>query len=297
MGFLKHFRACVDDCSDCKPSPCDPCCPEFTVEYRSLSATKTKCGYAEYGTPSFPPKIYRIRTLAGSMQIQFYSSGDSACGTCVEEVISNFSGYCQYATPACSLTEFGSVSQDLNSPCGSFASNETCGRCTLHSLSTCFFDTGDSCLMTVSSSPTVLTVAGTGLCCDGGTFYAKATGVVTETLSSEYTTSDLYADTASALSVAGWSSWSGTPTTALHSNSSDQLTNTLRSFEFRVNLSVAAPAGCKLEWDVFLNGSFYAHNCVDLTAGATSYTDFLGYPTTPGEEYSVGNFAITSGAC
>jgi hypothetical protein len=120
---------------------------------------------------------------------------------------------------------------------------------------------------------------------------------VTLTLSDEYTTAQLYDDAAAAWGVGSWSSWGTTPTSAIYDVSVDELTITLRAFEWRVLFDAPAPAGCKLEWDVFTDGVLVFHNCVDLTTGATSFgPDFIAW-LYAGNEWTVGNFAITSGAC
>lgn len=58
------------DCSDtyqgnntvCDPNPCPNGCPFINLTCDSISASKSKCGYTEWGTPSDPPKYYLTHT-------------------------------------------------------------------------------------------------------------------------------------------------------------------------------------------------------------------------------------------
>ena len=313
MGFLKHFRACVDDCPDCKPSPCDPCCPGFSVTYRSRSASRTKCGHPEFGTPSSPPKIYYNKTQSGGI------NQASGSGTTQEDTYNTWSGTHSFAIFTCSETDDRQVvirrvlGSDVGGPCddsqtttgfpgqadayGEWAAVDN--GCALLQLTTnCNPGSAasvDSCCVAGSGtvvSPTVKTFADPANCGLGGV----SGSVVTVTLSSEYTTVQLQADVGSAVLAATWGSFSGTQDSAFWENSVDELTSDIRQSEFKVTLDFAAPAGCKLEYDVFDNGVFFAHNCIDLTAGATEHSDVLT-PLAPGYSFTVGNFAITSGSC
>lgn len=298
MGFLKHFRACVDDCSDCKPGPCDSCCPTFAVEYRSLSASKTKCGLPEWaGFESTPPKVYLTKTQSGS--ITHTSGADTRTTT--------WSGSVAYSRPACgSPSDSRSVNVTdtfydpdcdvtINAP-DSYAFADAAGGVSpqgnyAYEIISCtgspsvFHGPADSSLSTTATTKTISA--------DQSGF----SGTVTITLSDEYTTALLYTDAEAAWGAASWSSWGTTPTSAIYDVSSDEMTITLRAFEWRVLFDEPAPAGCKLEWDVFIDGSPVFHNCVDITPGATSYgPDYIPY-VLAGNEWSVNNFAITSGAC
>lgn len=297
MGFLKHFRACVDDCPDCKPSPCDPCCPGFTVNYRSRSASKTKCGFDEWaGFESSPPKVYLTKTQSGS--ITYTSGADSRTTT--------WNGAVAYSRPACgSPSDSRSVNVvdtfydpdcnvTINAP-DSFAFADAAGGVSpqgnyVYEIIGCsgsptvFFGPADSGIGTSSTTKTIAADQ-TGF-----------SGTVTITLSDEYTTAQLLSDTETAVAAASWSAWSSTPATALYDLSADERTITLRDFEYDVVFDAPAPAGCKIEFDVYVDGVFSTHYCSAITAGATEWLDQIPHPGSPGE-ISLANFAITSGAC
>lgn len=183
------------------------------------------------------------------MTIEYYDAADNVCATCLEKVVFTFSGTCSYATPACSITENGSVSADLYSPCETFASNETCSRCVLHSLATCVFDEGDACLFSVTNTSTTHTVDCTTTCCDFGTFYAKATGSVVETLSDEYTTADIISDVDTALAAASFGSW-GVACEAFYDLDSDELSATKQKLEYNFVLPDMTGYSCyKIMWE------------------------------------------------
>lgn len=296
MGFLKHFRPCVDDCAECKPNPCDSCCPGFTVEYRSRSATKTKCGFEEFGTPSTPPKIYRTVTFSGQSDYEFHA--DLTCTSCEDAQRVVFSGSSTFSRPACEETQTGNAALYGNGDCSyAFVENQaiTIGDMVGYNFgSTGIFSYG-------VSSPTLRYVAVSDLSCIPylGTNSQKYYSTGQEQLSDEYTTSQLFSDTETAVTAASWSSWSTTPTSALYDLSTDELTITLRDLEVRVLFSEAAPSGCKLEYDLYSNGVFSAHYCFALTPGATSFTGISAdHPAlgSPGN-LTFENFEITSGAC
>ena len=296
MGFLKHFRACADDCPDCKASPCDTCCPGFTITYRQRSASKTKCGFDEFGTPSTPPKRYLIKTQSGGLTDSVYLSGYTYTNA--------WSGAVTFSRPGCTSSDTRQLDVAVSGTCSANITvtglgGQIDGGAGPNGLSMWDVDCSGTTAIPIygCSGPTVVSTTVQEFASPPCGAAGAGGSTVTLTLSSEYTTSDLFSDTFNALIVGGWSSYSGGSSTAFYSVSSDELTITLREFGFKATFDTAVPTGCKFEWDVFLNGGFYAHVCVNLTPGSSEYTDDLPVPPFPGEEYTVGNFAITSGSC
>lgn len=315
MGFLKHFRPCADDCAECKPNPCDSCCPGFTVEYRTRSATKTKCGFAEFGTPGTPPLIYRTKTQSGGL------TDSIDAGTADEETYQNtYSGALEYNRPACDTTDTRQLAMTYISG----ANNNNCtGNKTVTGANS-WVDTdlgsgvfvgtqlwGTDCAGTSADqlqgcdSEVIVTSAqktyATTSCSPAYTGGAVSGGTVTLTLSNEYTTSQLLSDTETALAAAGWSAWGTTPTSALYDVSTDELTITLRDLQCRVVYDHAAPSGCKLEFDLYHDGAFVTHYCYPLTPGSTDSTGIVSiavnHPVDGPGNYTFENFAITDGSC
>lgn len=229
--------------------------------------------------------------------------------------IFTFSGAITYATGTCATTDTRQLSirsilgSGAGGPCD--ATNNVTGVFSRADVSSggspigCYF-WGTDCAGSTASplqsccsdpsvvSSTVATLATTA--CSSFVGGSVSGSSITLTLSNEYTTAQLYADADAAVNSAAWSSFSGTASSAFYSTSSDEQTISMRQFEFNATFSTAVPAGCKFEWDYFLNGVLMGHNCTNLTAGATSFSDFLSYPG-GGGTYTVGNFTISSGTC
>lgn len=287
MGYLKHLRDCTLDC-DCQTNPCDECasCPTFTVTCRSKSASKTKCGHVPFDPQSTPPKRYLTRTGSGTG-----TNDPGGGGTVIANI---YSGAHTYARPDCAETDTRQleITEDgvpLGSPETSVDPATFNAGCSLYYGNSLFPD-GGAC-PTPGSTPVETTTSITWTW--SGTNWS---GEVATTFSSEYTTAQLLTDCETALGVASWSSFSETCLSALYSVSGDELTITLRQVEHKVTFDAPTPAGCRLEWDVYLDGVFYAHNCVNLSTGATEYTDLVFQPASPGA-YTLTDWAISSAAC
>jgi hypothetical protein len=302
MGYLKHFRSCADECADCQPSPCDSCCPTFTVEYRSRSASKTKCGFDEFGTPSSPPKKYLTKTQSGGLTDSTFSPGYTYTNT--------WSGAVTFSRPGCGSSDTRQLDVSVSGSCSASinltgSSGQIEGGAGPNGLSV--WDVNCSGTSSVPlygcSGPTVVSTTVKEFASPPCGSAGAGGSTVTLTLSDEYTTSQLFTDTETAVAAASWSGWSTTPVSALYDLSGDELTITLRDLEIRVLFDSPAPAGCKIEFDLYYNGAFAVHYCYALTPGATSYTGiasshppFSGFQGGPGE-FTYENFAITAGAC
>lgn len=266
MGYLKHLVPCALDC-DCKPDPCTSCAPPVeisSVECRTRSASKTKCGFEEFGTPSSPPKIYKAKTGSGTgnfddtSQVYYntYSGTSQPCissdtlelewGNSVDGVLGTSTG----------------TSPDSLSGCGSGSGNEFEGNILTGAPLSC---------TSPEVTPTITTTSMTWNWADAGGGWS---GSVSAVLSDEYTTSALEVDAAAALDVAAWSSWAAIPCTgAMRDLSSDEVTISVREAQYKVTFSAAVPAGSFLNWDVYIDGVFYALDGSPLFAGGeTQYT-------------------------
>jgi hypothetical protein len=285
-GFLKHLRNCTLDCG-CQSNPCDPCgsCGSITaVTYRTRSATKTKCGHAEFVTPSSPPKIYLVQTFSGSVTSE-QNSAIGCSGDCNSKVIDTFSGGETYTRPGCTAAGTGNRNTKAydsgGAPCDTL---QTDSDQAISALSD--FGTG----YTFAETKTQRSNSGDG--CLGDDLFS---GTATETLSNEYTTADLDSDALGAMLAASWSAYGASASSALFSQSGDEMTITKRAMGIKVTFP-AASSGCKLCYDVFLDAVFLGTNTISLTAGQTEFTDDIIPPATPGA-YTVDNFSLTTGSC
>jgi hypothetical protein len=290
MGYLKHLRPCARDC-DCKPGPCDACCPSIvSVQCRSRSASKSKCGFDEYGTPSSPPKKYFSRYADGTITIENWDS--SGCtGDCLSKYTFAHSGMtgCSY-WPSCGLTPGGSVTETQYAPCDTQTFQQTDTVCEINLPI-------DADVTHAVTSSTTRTATGNG-CANHGGSSTNTTGVVTETLLDEYTTTQLHNDTSAAVAAASWSSYGATCPTALTTYSADELTITMRNAGYKFTFSAMTGTGCKLVFDILLaddspSGSY----CVNLPAGISEYEHELMHPGVPNTAIKLANWSIQTGAC
>jgi hypothetical protein len=266
-------------------------CPTISsVTCRSRSATKTKCGHNEFGTPSSPPKKYLVRSQSGTITLDYSSPPDTL-------IYSNvYSGSETYSTSTCTATVTSAVTVSGAPSCSAVVIAVTADDELLQYVQELSPDcsagsTGSTGAFLTVDSPTQMSGDASVL------FPGFGSGTLTISLSSEYTTGQLETNCSAAVSAASWSAYGACGTGAYRDLSSDELTISLRMVEYKVTLSAAtATTGCKLEWDVLLNGSFFAHNCVNLAAGVSQYDEHLDWPASNGE-YTLANFAITPAPC
>jgi hypothetical protein len=285
------------------------CLPTISVQCRTRSASKTKCGFLEFGSPSSPPKYYRTKTQSGSIT----DSRDA--GTVNEHTnIITYSGALTYASPACGTTDTRQLTirtiLGLNNagPCDATKTSTTLpidggvgpNGCTLW---------GTDCSAT-SASPLQL-------CCGGATVvsstvatYADSScasyvggilsgGPITLTLSDEYTTAQLDNDAYNATAAASWTAYgSCAGVVAFRSYASDESAISMRGVGYLLSFSAAVPSGCKLYYDIFINGANIGTACVNLTGGITSYVMIFDPPAFAGTiNGHFANFVLASGAC
>lgn len=239
---------------------CDCCqCTAPTIFYSTKSASKTKCGFAEFGTPSSPAKIYLVKTQSGTID-------ETISGYLVSNT---YFGSKTYSRPACTSTDTRTMNyidarfdpecevDDLpvNIDDTSYGGPNINGDY-VHYGPVCggelIYHEGSG--GHVVTSPTVLTFSG-------------ESGTATCTLSSEYTTAQLVAEVQAELDAASWSAWSTTPATALEDHSTDELTYTERRVKVRVAHKIPGNGSCYRCWP-------YAAFTPGGIGGATDFYNF-----------------------
>lgn len=222
-------------CDGCTDDPCapSPTAPAPTAYFRTVSGTRTKCGFDEWpGYESTPPRKYLKNTLSGSIQFTNYGAG---CSGCVNDEIDTYSGTTEYAVPGCgSLVTEANVAQNYSPDCSSYSSTDV--------PTTEISDYGAG-QQSVSYSGLVKTVTGTGSCVTS----AITSGTATETLSVEYTTADLLSGIAGAMGAFS-GSYSTTPSTAYYDLSTDELTATMRKLQYKFSIPSGLSGCYKIEW-------------------------------------------------
>lgn len=219
-------------CCDCNPP---------TMMRRTASASLSKCGWDEYGMPSSPPRIYLTRTLAGTLTSTSWNE-EGCGGDCAELVTFEFSGTCVFSAPDCDRTDTGNNQEKVYQPCETLVSNDAFPVCRINE------DPTSPCFDPTVTSPTVLTYNGNG-CVES----LNCTGTATETLSDEYTTTDLFTYTAAAVpAFSGPFIDTGESTTLTHI-SADETACSIRDMQYILVHKIPGNGSCyKLAWDEIL---------------------------------------------
>lgn len=273
-------------------------CPNISsVSTSSRSASVSKCGFSEFGTPSSPPRKYLARGQSGTITEVDGGPADGSSNTWGgSESYSVSGGVCTYeddrtravfdAICGCGYTISGGAFSGITSAPGAYLSVFAAAR------SGCVCDPSNPGGSAVTfASPNSYSATSASWSGVAGSF----SGTVTQTLSVEYTTSMLSSQVYGVVSTVSWSSCSA-GTTAFDDLSSDQLTESIREVQYVVNFASAAAAGCKLLYDLY-NGDGSVNtldNCISLSTGATSYTFVLNGGGSVG--YYATNFR-TGGSC
>lgn len=223
-----YYRRVIDGVTCSVPAPGLLC--------RTASASKTKCGYAEYGTPSSPPKRYLVRTLSG-MVWAMQQVGAGCTGDCAEYAEETYSGTCSYSRPGCgSPTVAGNLNVKVWQPCDTLDSNADVAVCSVVSG---FGGLAETLTLTTR------TLSGVGC---GGPFASDSKGgSATETLSSEYTTALLGGDVDAAIpSFSG--SYGSYGCSAFYDLTTDELTATKRALQYKFTIPSGLTGCYKLTW-------------------------------------------------
>jgi hypothetical protein len=206
-----------------------------TLVCRTSSASKTKCGYDEFGEPSSPPKKYMRSSISGAIVITNYYDG--LCEDCQEVYTATLSGYCEYDRSTCALTIAGNANTHITgSGCVGKAVDEDSDACGIA------VNISDQDLVITQ---TTITMSGSGACTSG----QKTTGTASQTLSSEYTTALLESDVTAALPSYGSYS-DGDCGGAYYDVSDDELTITKQKMQYKFTLPNLTGYACyKLTWN------------------------------------------------
>jgi len=207
-------------------------CALPTLQCDSVSASLTKCGFDEYYPyESTPPKVYRTRAWSGGMAQQTFDNDDCNAVDLLETYEIRFSGSVTYARSTCTTSGTNDWAEYRD------GTLEDSGTTTSSPMGNYVAFCGGECDPTTSAISQEFVPDNTCV----GSFpahktYAPATpgGNAKETLSNEYTTAHLIADTESAL-PAYPGTWSGT-CSSYRDLSADEMTYTLRRFKYRFQL-------------------------------------------------------------
>lgn len=238
MGtFIRGTGDSSQRCCGCgsRSNPCDNP-PSATLVCRTASASLTKCGFNEWtGYVSTPPKIYRTSTLGGTQTARQTSSGCTICNSLISYV---FSGSSTYTRLSCSVTDSRQVVvYEYATNCSTLTNTNT-------------LTASDVGLLGFTDSYTSTVHTSTGPGCVAGTPEYDFIGTATNTLSNEYTTSDLSDDVSTNLPYFSGPFSDAYCTGAYYDISSDELTITKRKMEYKFTLPSLSGYSCyKLTWD------------------------------------------------
>ena len=120
-----------------------------------------------------------------------------------------------------------------------------------------------------------------------------ASGNVTITLSSEYTTALLSSDVDTLLAAASWSGWGSCPD-AIFTQSTNELTISKRQVWYEWTFGACGSPGT-LEFDIYdrTSSTLQAHITISLTAGQTVADYILNPPATAGMALYITNVVIS----
>lgn len=189
---------------------CACCCTDTTaIEWKSRSASKTKCGFSEYsGYVSSPPKRYSVKTLSGTA---IYVPDGSP--------IWQGSGSGIYDSSCACTSTMMEVLSSTSLPCSATIAS-TIGNANIRS------STQDAS--------------------DRAAFGPNSSGTISYDLSSEYTTATLKSNTTAALS-AYTATWTGTAG-SYYNLTTDELTNSIRQAKYRFSFTIPSGTCYKIEW-------------------------------------------------
>lgn len=242
-------------CCACKPNVCDSCaggCTAPTLACDSISASLTKCGFDEFGTPSSPPKVYLGKTQSGGLDDSAYNPGYTYYNQWSGSFLYNSDCSTNTDTRAldvaigdgCSATKTitgtgGQIDYEFSpgNPNGLYVWDLDCSGTTSVQLYGC---SGPTVIST-----TVMEYAQTGC----GTSTGGST--VTLTLNNEYTTATLISNTVAALPSYP-NTFTGT-CSSYRNLSSDELTYSIRRFKYKFILPTLT--GCSAYAISWMEGS------------------------------------------
>ena len=275
-------------CCACRPTVCDTCsCPAPTLVCDSISASLTKCGFDEFGTPSSPPKVYLGKTQAHGLDDSAFNPGytyvnewsgsillNSDCSTNSDTRVLDV-GVGDSCTNAQTVTGTGGqVDYEFapGQPNGLYVWGLDCVGTGVGVLYGCAGPT--------AISTTVMEYAQSGC----GTSTGGAT--VTLTLNNEYTTATLISNTVAALPSYP-NTFAGT-CSSYRNLTSDELTYSIRRFKYKFVLpTMTGIATYVINWNEGSTPMSYTWN------GTDTETPVYGPVLEPASNGSVGITSVT----
>ena len=209
--------------------------PNPTFVSRTASASKTKCGLDEYpGYVSSPPKIFSRITLGGTLTFTEWS-GAGCTGTCLTVTDIIHSGYCTVSRTSCT--------DDVTLGQKNIKGYDDCARTTL-----VVDDTTENCTFFPDYTGPSFSSAFTNISRTVTSSDCEYTGSYTETLTDEYTTAQLIADALAAIPAFS-GSYSAGAQTALNDLTSDEVTASLRSMQYKFTLpTLTGYTAYRIDW-------------------------------------------------
>lgn len=250
-----------------------PSVPSPTLVCDTIAASISKCGYAEWTSPSTPPKYYLRRDLTGHVAEDVYSGVTCGSGT-LTQTDQWYSGSCVFDPVTC----MPGTSTLANSLTGGYAYGDP-------SQAGC---EAVECVPSVTQ--TTITTTGDSNCYSSYPAHVWY-GSYTDTLSVEYTTATLLTSTVSALPSYP-NTWVGA-NEAMRDLSADELTYSIQRFKYKFILPDLTGFDCyKIEWNEGSTAKSYIWNGTDTETGV------YGEVTEPGTDGSITvNSIVVTCAC
>ncbi len=279
MGTL--YKSLIGQCAAC--CTCDA--PVFEMATRS--ASKTKYGFAEFGTASTPPKRYKTATGSGNYKTT-PNCKLTGSTTRTETIPSSHMQIwatidCDGGSDPCSVNGLTAIADAT----GFSSSDFLKFRYGYTGLECIDFDDDGGCTVNINyiqnpsefgkfdvlnSFPynTVTVSSGTSASSD---FTSDGGGVVSVTLSEEYDTATLKSNTTAA--IGSWSSWTTGYASATALLTCTELTYSITEAKYRIRHPLnkrAIATGCyRIAWvERLIPGLTYASDCTTITGGGAA---------------------------
>jgi hypothetical protein len=219
-------------------APCAECCecPSVTVERKSRSASKTKCGFSEFsGFASSPPKRYLTDTWSGTSEST--NRYDTCSGTVQQLQRHTASGSVDFSSGCVgsgSIT-FTSLYESYDRSGATTSTLSYTDTLTPSYVLSSLGVPGSACPTSSGYTTTSTTKRANDIACSSPDNFA-CTGGITSTLSSEYTTATLISSTVAALPAYG--AFSVASPSASRNLSTDELSYAIAEAVYRFRFKV-----------------------------------------------------------
>lgn len=255
--------------------------PAPTLMCRTASASLTKCGYDEFsGYASTPPKVYRTMTQTGTLTINYGAQNGST---------TTWSGGKTYDRSTCNVTDTrAAVAYDalqnctLNISAGNPYCDVTISDVTTNGSTYMISSLAAGSCNAVSTLDNAASASFTATV-QTSTAGTNFSGVVTATLSNEYTTAQLWTDTINAIPAYS-GAYSSNCIGAYASLSTNQKTASGRKLQWYFQLpDLTGFGGYKVTWDVIVTPDAGGSNVYDSGSYVWNGTDTTSNVLTIGD--------------